>query len=80
VEAAIQQVKDALEEDDLEKINEAKEALTNHFHELSAELYKDAGGDAGTEQEPDGEAAEAQDDVVDADYEVSDDEDKQEEG
>ncbi|OWZ83125.1 molecular chaperone DnaK [Natranaerobius trueperi] len=67
VEDAVQKVKDALEEDDLDKINSAKEELTNHFHELSQQLYQDAG-----EQEQ-AEDAQGDENVVDADYEVEND-------
>ncbi|ACB84766.1 molecular chaperone DnaK [Natranaerobius thermophilus] len=78
VEDAIQKVKDALEEDDLDQINSAKEELTNHFHELSQKIYQDAQaqtGEAGADAAGDPESQGQEEDVVDADYEVDNEED-----
>ena len=75
IEAEIKKVKDALEKDDTDEIKNATEALTKVFYEVSAKLYKQAEG-AGqpgdTQEQQDGE----EDNVVDADYEVVDDDDK----
>lgn len=75
--AAKEKVKSALESDDLEQINAAVAELTEVVQQLSAKLYEQAAqaqGEAGAEQ---GEAAgSSKDNVVDADYEVVDDEKK----
>ncbi len=76
VEDAIKNVRDVVsgQEEDLEKINKAKEELTNHFHELSQQLYQEQAqtGDATAET---GEGFGDQDEnVMNADYEVVDEE------
>jgi molecular chaperone DnaK len=79
VKKAIEELREQIKGDDTKKIKEASEKLTEHLHELSAKLYeqvkqeqssRDAagGGNPGAEQQVDDE------DVVDADYEVKDDE------
>ncbi|HEY4543518.1 MAG TPA: molecular chaperone DnaK [Tissierellaceae bacterium] len=66
VEAKLQELKTALESDDIEDIKTKTEALTEQFHKLSEKLYQQA---------PEGEDATSQDDdVVDGDYEVVDEE------
>ena len=66
VEAKLQELKTALESDDIEDIKTKTEALTEQFHKLSEKLYQQA---------PEGEEASSQDDdVVDGDYEVVDEE------
>ncbi|UMZ73072.1 molecular chaperone DnaK [Natranaerofaba carboxydovora] len=80
VEDAVQKVRDVIgeEEPDLEKINSAKEELTNHFHELSQQLYQeqaetgDVAGDAGAGPEGSGE----DENVMNADYEVVDEDEE----
>ena len=72
-EAAIADAKKALEGSDVEAIKAAGESLQSVAYELAQVVYADA------QQQTDGGAAGAQpadDDVVDADYEVVDDEDK----
>ena len=72
-EAAIADAKKALEGSDVEAIKAAGESLQSVAYELAQVVYADA------QQQADGGAAGAQpadDDVVDADYEVVDDEDK----
>ena len=72
-EAAIADAKKALEGSDIEAIKAAGESLQSVAYELAQVVYADA------QQQADGGAAGAQpadDDVVDADYEVVDDEDK----
>ena len=72
-EAAIANAKKALEGSDVEAIKAAGESLQSVAYELAQVVYADA------QQQADGGAAGAQpadDDVVDADYEVVDDEDK----
>ena len=71
-EAAIGDAKKALEGSDVEAIKAAGESLQSVAYELAQVVYADA------QQQTDGAAAaqSADDDVVDADYEVVDDEDK----
>jgi len=75
VQAAVDQLKEALKGDDVEKIKAETDALTKVAHELAAAAYSQAGA------QPEGEAAgteEAKQDenVVDAEYKVVDDEKK----
>ena len=71
-EAAIADAKKALEGSDVEAIKAAGESLQSVAYELAQVVYADA------QQQTDGAAGTqpADDDVVDADYEVVDDEDK----
>ncbi|MBS6608252.1 MAG: molecular chaperone DnaK [Collinsella sp.] len=71
-EAAIADAKKALEGSDVEAIKAAGESLQSVAYELAQVVYADA------QQQTDGVAGAqpADDDVVDADYEVVDDEDK----
>ena len=71
-EAAIADAKKALEGSDVEAIKAAGESLQSVAYELAQVVYADA------QQQTDGAAGAqpADDDVVDADYEVMDDEDK----
>ena len=71
-EAAIADAKKALEGSDIEAIKAAGESLQSVAYELAQVVYADA------QQQTDGAAGAqaADDDVVDADYEVVDDEDK----
>ena len=71
-EAAIADAKKALEGSDVEAIKAAGESLQSVAYELAQVVYADA------QQQTDGAAGAqpADDDVVDADYEVADDEDK----
>ncbi len=71
-EAAIADAKKALEGSDVEAIKAAGESLQSVAYELAQVVYADA------QQQTDGaaDAQPADDDVVDADYEVVDDEDK----
>lgn len=71
-EAAIADAKKALEGSDVEAIKAAGESLQSVAYELAQVVYADA------QQQTDGVAGaqSADDDVVDADYEVVDDEDK----
>jgi len=85
VEAAMGRVREALKGDDIAEVRSAMEGLNGALNELSAKLYQQAGsqpgqpGGGGAGQpggEPTGDGAESKDDVVDADYEVLDDDDK----
>jgi molecular chaperone DnaK len=64
------ELRDALESDDIEDIRSKIEVLTQVFHEVSTRIYQQAGAQGG----PDVDAAGFDDDVVDAQYEVKDDE------
>ncbi|MCR3955412.1 MAG: Hsp70 family protein, partial [Gudongella sp.] len=67
VEEKLEALKKALEGDDIEDIKTKTEELTNEFHAISQKLYETAQGQGGEQQE-----APQDDDVVDADYEVVD--------
>ena len=79
VEAAVERVKTTLENGTSEEIKSATEDLTQAWHELSAQLYQqtagqqpgadDSSADPGAQTSPEG-------DVIDADYEVVDDDQK----
>ncbi|SEA96322.1 molecular chaperone DnaK [Thalassobacillus cyri] len=72
-ETAKDELKEALEGEDLDKIKEKKEALQEHVQNLSAKVYEQAAQQAQAQQEAQGEGSE--DDVVDADYEEVNEED-----
>jgi molecular chaperone DnaK len=78
IEAALEDVKKAMEGDDVEAINKAAEALSQASHKLAEAMYAQAqqeGGaeTGGAEQQT---KAEGEDDVVDAEYEDVGDEKK----
>ncbi len=80
VEAAREDLKKAMEGDDVEAIKSKMEALTNAFYPISTRIYQEAqaaNADAatGAEQAADAGAA-GGDKTVDADYEVVDEDDK----
>ncbi|GIP39582.1 molecular chaperone DnaK [Paenibacillus sp. J31TS4] len=77
--AAKEEVKKALEGDDLEAINKATEELTQVVQQLSVKLYEQAAQQAEAQGGAQGAAdagAKGKDNVVDADYEVVNDQDK----
>ncbi|MDR3364185.1 MAG: molecular chaperone DnaK [Clostridiales Family XIII bacterium] len=84
ITGAKEALSNALAGTDIEEIKQKTETLTNEFHTISAKMYEQAqaqqgapGGDAGYAQgEPDGAEGQrpAGDNVVDAEYEVVDDE------
>jgi len=79
VEAAIGDLKKALEGTDVAVIKEKAEALSKPLYELTGKLYEQAQADASSgAQTADTQGAEqqGQEDVVDADYKVMDDDDK----
>lgn len=80
VETEIEATKKALETNNVESIKEATDKLTKVFYELSEKLYSQAGNAAGaagaTTEEA--EATTQTDNVVDADYEVEDSDNKDE--
>ncbi|MEJ8785842.1 molecular chaperone DnaK [Peptoniphilus sp. HCN-40583] len=71
VEDAIEDLKSVKDTDDIDVIKAKTEALQTAFQSVSEELYKQAQAQANAQ----GDEAKADDDVVDADYEVVDDED-----
>ncbi|MEQ9146229.1 MAG: molecular chaperone DnaK [Parvibaculaceae bacterium] len=79
VAAAVEELKTALEGDDVEAINAKVQALTEVSLKLGEELYK-AGAAEGDAADAEGETGsadgKAKDDVVDADFEEVDDDDK----
>ena len=75
IESAKDELKTALEGDDIEEIKNKTEALQNKLHELSQQIYQQAeqaqggpGAQAGPEANP---GADEDEDVVDVDYEES---------
>lgn len=72
IEDAIKGLKDVKDGEDLEAIKSKTEELTQAFYAISEEIYKQQGaqGQAGTTD------AKQNDDVVDADYEVVDDDEE----
>ncbi|HUT98082.1 MAG TPA: molecular chaperone DnaK [bacterium] len=84
IEAAMGRVREALKGDDTAEVRSAMEGLNGALNELSAKLYQQAGAQSGQPGggpgqpggEPEGDGVGDKDDVVDADYEVLDDDDK----
>lgn len=75
--AAKEELKKALESDDLEQIKAASEKLTEIVQQLSVKLYEQASQAAGAEGAADAAGGQSRDNVVDADYEVVDEDKKQ---
>lgn len=76
VEDRLEALKKALEGDDTEDIKKKTEELTNEFHTISQKMYEQTAQQQ-TQQGADGsQDSNDDDDVVDADYEVVDDDDK----
>jgi len=72
VEPALEALKKALEGNNVDEINKATEELTSAFHVLSQKMYEQAAANQ-KEQESGDSANKKDDNVVDADYEVVDD-------
>lgn len=68
IEARVSELKSALETDDLESIKAKTDDLTQEFYKISEKLYNETAQGAPGQEATD-------EDVVDADYEVVDDED-----
>ena len=68
LEAEIKKLEDAIATDDAEQIKAQTEALQEKIYSMSEQMYQANAGAEGAEASDDG------DDVVDADYEVIDDE------
>jgi molecular chaperone DnaK len=78
IEEAVEEVKTALDSDDTEVIKTATESLTEAVYAVTVKLYQEAAAKAQAEggAEPTSTSAN-EDDVVDAEYEVKDDEKKE---
>ena len=74
IEDAIKALKDVKDGEDLEAIKSKTEELTQAFYAISEEIYKQQ-GQAGAGQAGSSDAKQ-DDDVVDADYEVVDDDEE----
>lgn len=74
VSNAVERVKSALAANNSEEIKAASDALTQVWHEASAQLYQQTTG--ATSAETTAEASDDGEDVVDAEYEVVDDDKK----
>ncbi|WP_297392647.1 molecular chaperone DnaK [uncultured Peptoniphilus sp.] len=75
IEDAIKALKDVKDGEDLEAIKSKTEELTQAFYAISEEIYKQQGAQAGSGQAGANDAKQ-DDDVVDADYEVVDDDEE----
>lgn len=77
VKAKLDELKKALEGDNIEEIKKKTEELTNEFHALSQKMYQQAsqqyGAEAGQQQGNNQQSGKKDENVVDADYEVVDD-------
>jgi len=78
VEDAIEKVREALKGSDSDAVKAAYDELQTKFQEVTAEAYKQAAASAGptTEANPTPEPPPKKDDVVDAEFEVVDDDKK----
>ena len=78
IEDSIEKVREALKGDDADAIKAAYDELQTKFQEVTAEAYKQAAASAGptTEANPTPEPPPKKDDVVDAEFEVVDDDKK----
>jgi molecular chaperone DnaK len=77
LEEAIKKVRDSLAGEDVEAIKQAMEELQNRFQSISADLYKQAAASQSTPPpESGGAAGQGDEKVVDADFEVVDEDKK----
>lgn len=73
VKKAIEELREAAKGEDLDRIKEVTEKMNSFMHELSAKLYEQAKAAQDSAAEgAENESAEADDNVVDADYDVKD--------
>jgi molecular chaperone DnaK len=81
VEEALKEAKDALASDSKEKLDQAASKLTAASHTIAQKIYEEAAKktQAGKKTEDQAPTGKAKEDVVDADYEVVDDEGKDKE-
>ena len=71
IEEKIEELRTAIGSDDTETITQKTETLTQEFYQVSQRMYENTGEAAGQQAE-----GNADDGVVDADYEVVDDEEE----
>jgi molecular chaperone DnaK len=76
VEDAIKKVRDSLAGEDADAIKQAMEELQTRFQSISADLYKQASATASTPPPESSEAGKSDEKVVDADFEVVDEDKK----
>lgn len=78
IESAVEDLKKAVESNNVDDMKAKTEALTNEFHALSSKLYQQQASQNATQgaSETDSQGASHDDNVVDADYEVVDDDKK----
>ena len=76
VQDKIQALKDVKDSDNLEEIKSKSDDLMAELNQLSQKLYQQAGGQAGPQGQADPGQTGHDDDVVDADYEVVDDDEE----
>ncbi len=74
IKKAVEELREAAQGEDLDQIKAATDKMNSYMHELSSKLYEQqAGAEAGAAQES-GEAASDDENVVDADYDVQEEE------
>ena len=77
LEEAVKKVRDSLAGEDTDAIKQAMDELQNRFQSISADLYKQASASQSTPPpQSGGEAAKGEEKVVDADFEVVDEDKK----
>ena len=76
IDSSIKKLREAMQGEDLEQMEKASEELTKHLHELSTKLYEQVKQEQGEAPPEAGAPDQEGDNVVDADYEVVDDENK----
>jgi len=79
IKKAVEDLREAAKGEDLERIKEATEKMNTFMHDLSAKLYEQAKaqeGEAAGDDTSQGAAASDSDNVVDADFDVQDEEDE----
>jgi molecular chaperone DnaK len=78
VEEHMQRLRTAMEGDDAEAIKQASEELMQASHKVAEAMYQQASQDTGAEaaQEQPGEAADSDEEVVEAEFEEVDDDKK----
>ncbi len=78
IESKVDELKKALENDNIDEMKKKTEELQNKFHSISQKMYQQAAADQATQgqQANSAEQQNNDDDVVDADYEVVDDDEE----
>jgi molecular chaperone DnaK len=76
LEEAIKKVRDSLAGEDIEAVKRAMEELQTRFQSISADLYKQASATQSTPSPEPSEAGKSEEKVVDADFEVVDEDKK----